>query len=863
MNSEAWRGWWREAVAADALVRRKSGASVEALSRAGLGTALLAHHWTECLRRVEGVALGRDGGDSAMKRVGRQGRSLAELAGEVVGGVSVCHDAEREWLAAARRARDALVEAEVAIGWLEQRMGWRPRGALVQQFRVECQARIAAGLDGDGFRRGMRSVFAGRFEQLCTAATAATTLRSGEDAVVVDDLVRQFTLPIRQLSGHLRDVGLLPHLIDTVAACAYAAITRHVEATAAGHFSCYALPPLLSWLERCVWPWLEAICGSRSGASLPDGHVSGGGGEAAYWRARFTHHTYEALLAVRTREMFDVVVDFPDSLPALRDVRDCLAHTDARGEFAQTVRAQFRRRLLQPGAATADQVLHYVNTVKALRWIDPYGLLLESVSEPVRQYWRQNRGDALRCVVETLAAPGGEALFELEASGVDATQLGGGIAADDDKEEEEEDAQAPWQPEPLDAPLRLHASIRCGGAARRPRNADLLSRLIHMVGSREAFVAEYQQCLSERLVGRLQVPYEEALQQVEMLKVRFGDAALSRCEMMLKDVSDSRRLWNGARADGAVSVPDGTTVAPVIASYMCWPPTLCQSQATGWCPGGNTTSSSTSRPHEPPSRATMQTAAAAAMRWPEPLATVTAALSAYYARVKAPRVLHWLPHAGACRVRLQFEDGRVLEVRHVAPVATAVISCFAQRSAWTESELLDEILAPENQQAATGPTPTARELWRPQVRRVLRFWSRHGAIQAMDADTYQVIEYASPPTAAHTAVDALDREEGPDALESQVERLLHDDDVSAASSSSSAASAQPEMLVYENYVLGMLTNFEALPLERIHNLLKMFCTEPPYHQSPAQLAALLRHLVNRGEVVHRHGMYRRRQPADL
>ena len=33
--------------------------------------------------------------------------------------------------------------------------------------------------------------------------------------------------------------------------------------------------------------------------------------------------------------------------------------------------------------------------------------------------------------------------------------------------------------------------------------------------------------------------------------------------------------------------------------------------------------------------------------------------------------------------------------------------------------------------------------------------------------------------------------------------------------------------VYESYVIGMLTNFDALPLDRIHNMLKMFVAVGP------------------------------------
>ena len=53
-----------------------------------------------------------------------------------------------------------------------------------------------------------------------------------------------------------------------------------------------------------------------------------------------------------------------------------------------------------------------------------------------------------------------------------------------------------------------------------------------------------------------------------------------------------------------------------------------------------------------------------------------------------------------------------------------------------------------------------------------------------------------------------------------------------------------EMAVYEQYILGMLTNHSAgLPLERIHNMLKMYVSEPVYDKTAAQLGAFLGQLV--------------------
>ena len=66
------------------------------------------------------------------------------------------------------------------------------------------------------------------------------------------------------------------------------------------------------------------------------------------------------------------------------------------------------------------------------------------------------------------------------------------------------------------------------------------------------------------------------------------------------------------------------------------------------------------------------------------------------------------------------------------------------------------------------------------------------------------------------------------------------------------------MRVYEQYVMGMLTNFDALPLERIHNMLKMFVADPPYDKTAAQLERFLARLVAEQKLSVDRGSYSRR-----
>jgi hypothetical protein len=52
------------------------------------------------------------------------------------------------------------------------------------------------------------------------------------------------------------------------------------------------------------------------------------------------------------------------SLPAVEDLRVCLAHTGRQRGLVDAFRGQLRQRLLLPGAATTDILTHYIATIK-------------------------------------------------------------------------------------------------------------------------------------------------------------------------------------------------------------------------------------------------------------------------------------------------------------------------------------------------------------------------------------------------------------------------------------------------------------------------------------------------------------------
>jgi anaphase-promoting complex subunit 2 len=114
---------------------------------------------------------------------------------------------------------------------------------------------------------------------------------------------------------------------------------------------------------------------------------------------------------------FNIVTDYPDSLPAIVDLNHVLQKTHAMNAFLiSTLKDTFRERLLHPGAQTVQIIQIYIYTIKVLRIIDPTDCLLEHVSHGIKAYLRE-RGDTVRCIISSLTdeeALGGDLYKELQ-----------------------------------------------------------------------------------------------------------------------------------------------------------------------------------------------------------------------------------------------------------------------------------------------------------------------------------------------------------------------------------------------------------------------------------------------------------------
>lgn len=590
-------------------------------------------------------------------------------------------------------------------------------------------------------------------------------------------------------------------------------VQQHVVRRCEGAFDAPKLRATLRWVRAVPLEFFKTALSlsANDGAAIDS------------WRGRLEYAVYEHLGALRIHELFDIIVEYPDSLPAITDLRTCLQNTMLHSVLVDSFVDATRSRLLHAGASTVDIVQQYIGTIKTLLELDPSGVVLELVSGPIKEYLRE-RKDTIRCVVTMLTDDGGGgegdgegALYaelgrlargesmEFAESSVPAPNPSVGlmdadnldrmdsitaemvaIAATITEDAHEDDIVQTqqvlsgwdaWEPEPVETEA-------AASRGRRRKGGDIIGLLVGIYGSKELFINEYRTMLAEKLLAKSTYDTDREMHALELLKLRFGEGSLHNCEVMLKDFADSKRTNANIKVQPTTGTPSAkdrrandilmhTPVEATIVSSMFWP--AFSTDVTDF-------------------------------KLPQEVQEQMDLYAKRYHQIKAPRKMEWRPALGIVVMDVKHND-RTFEVS-VNPLQATILHHFQRVESWRASDLAHEV----------GVSVDA-------LRKRIAVWINHGVL--IERNDGQGVVYAL--TDLTDEVDAMDG--------------VHNDDEYISGVVTAEESAAAGMMVYEQYVMGMLTNFPSLSLDRIHNMLKMFVVDPVYDKSIEDLEQFLLGLV--------------------
>ena len=329
--------------------------------------------------------------------------------------------------------------------------------------------------------------------------------------------------------------------------------------------------------------------------------------------------------------------------------------------------------------------------------------------------------------------------------------------------------------------------------------------LVNIYGSKELFVTEYRSMLADRLLAKTDFDCDRELRTLELLKVRFGEQALHPAEVMLRDLADSKRINTNVRNMANNTTPLKSlqrdlvpldSFGVTIVSELFWPQ-LAQNEE---------------------------------FKLPENVQGMMKTFGHKYHALKAPRILKWKAGLGAVALTLTIGD-KDIEF-NVSPLHAAILVKFEEHPEWAPTELAESL-----------------EITGESLRRKIVYWINQGVI----LEVRQTLSGGGAGGSTGGGLlyrrnEKLERPVGPSGDLADAGMDIDD---------ASLPEVDP-MSQYEPFILGMLTNFDALGLDRIHNMLKMFVTDPPYDRTIEQLSGFLGKLSTEDKVVLEGGVYRKK-----
>lgn len=321
--------------------------------------------------------------------------------------------------------------------------------------------------------------------------------------------------------------------------------------------------------------------------------------------------------------------------------------------------------------------------------------------------------------------------------------------------------------------------------------------LVRIYGSNDLFVDEYRMMLADKLLASVNFNTDEEVHNLELLMLRFGESSMRQCEIMVKDIGDSKRISNNihsamrirkqSASSSSNSDDNETVVDAAIISHIFWPSLQKQSMK-----------------HHPRIQAKVDE------------------FSDEYHKYKTPRKLVWFQQLGQVELELDVieENGEVSTKEFsCSPIHATLITHFEDNGGvWSARELSDE-------------TGLSEDI----IRKKMSYWVNNNVVSFTRSGNQAIYELIS----------------SEDDFQNSHDSFYDDEDAPLVSL---GAKEEEEWQTFESFIMGMLSNFGSLPLDRIHNMLKTYAagSEHGYKKSPQQLSTFLQQMCTQ-EKIERGG----------
>ncbi|KAI7858961.1 hypothetical protein BDC45DRAFT_497984 [Circinella umbellata] len=450
----------------------------------------------------------------------------------------------------------------------------------------------------------------------------------------------------------------------------------------------HVLQQQLQWMRLVVLPWYSYSLQEMDDVEdISQQKVRKANKEDWYEFLRnkivLEHTFYKAFYDSRVERIFDIITEYPTSKPVVEDLKFIADKSSSENltqwssipnRIKDAVLKEFRTRLLRNGTWAADILQQYILCIQCLKVIDPTCSILIPIIEVMQEYWSSKRKDIVPAVVEMIR--------EGEEYGLDDENIyvfgDGELERQDSKDEREK-------------LLRL-----------QQMSLDPVAMLISICGSTTAFVEQYQEKLGKAIMLSNNYDTDEEMIKLEMLKRRFPENTMTSCDIMVKDMAESRRLDRQIHEDAQEVQPN---FHAMILSRHYWPE-----------------ENSDDDDDDDNYNLQEQEQHKSSINILENMDQTLNAYQEKFKHYKANRKLQWTPAHGSVSIELEFKS-RTVEMT-TDPVSAQVISVFQGKGQrYTDEEIASKIHIGLN-----------------KVMDSLEYWEKEGILILSNDSKYQLVE---------------------------------------------------------------------------------------------------------------------------
>ncbi|KAI1663646.1 Anaphase promoting complex protein [Pyrenophora tritici-repentis] len=570
----------------------------------------------------------------------------------------------------------------------------------------------------------------------------------------------------------------------------------------------------------------------------------------------------------RVDNLFDFVIHWDKSMGAILDIKEYLRVSNAKQHLTSSFSQQISRRLLHPGATTTYILNVYISIIRSFHELEPKGVLLERVARPIRRYLKE-REDTARIIISSLLTDlsdetGSKFSSNSELSYEIASEMAKPFANyGQDADEELNWNDMNWQPLPQDASPDYKKS----------KVEDVIWFLLTL-WEREDFINELKNIYGDHLLRCQDPEYEKEIRLLELIKVRLGDEKLQACEVMLRDVLESKRINSTIHTTINVSETTATTTALVTPDHRNKNPqtpdarntrtshprhTTRSTRKTTTTPSTPTATTSSSPPAVvvPP---TLNAQILSSFFWPQlrddtfqipaQISLLQKEYATRFERIKGMRKLRWMNALGNASITLSFADGREERFDGLTPWQVSLISAFEGQAGGEhgggdgEGEGVTRTMAQLEDILQMDTTLLSQALAFWVGKSVLRYHPPSPSTSSSPSKpaTYTLIESlptASSKTSTHDAAAVAAAQE----LTS-----LTTADTTTTTIKSHTDLLEEKKHVYTAFIIGMLTNQGNMNTGRIAMMMRLM-VQGGFPGGEAEVRGLLAELEDGGRVV--------------